>query len=255
MIRRLNFTHRKRINREHLAISLGRTANGSIEFDASIDLSSYDLPPDAHVFIEAYRRTALMRFPAGTVAAIALPEVRELSEFSRPEGIQFRVKVSSPEPDRGKLLAEADRIGFQEPEEINEEQVPLLPVEATELGALVWKLDLTDKPTLLVNEKLGDWREVVRAEAFITLVLPEAFRQVLTRIWVIDKAADVDNTETWHGQWVRFAVQIPGSDSPPDVEDDASIIEQWIDDVVGNFSSRLKMLDRFVDYWAQEEQK
>lgn len=254
MIRRLNFTRRQRINREHVSISLGRAGNGTINFDASIDLSSYDLPPDAHVFIEAYRRTTQMRFPAGTVAAIVLPDVRELGEFSRPEGIQFRVKVSSSEPERGKLLAEADRLGFQELEEVKEEQVPLLPVEATELGALVWKLDLTDKPTLLVNEELGDWREVVRAEAFITLVLPEAFRQVLMRIWVTDKASDEDNTETWHGQWVRFALQIPGVDAPPD-DDDVNAIEQWVDDVVENFTSRLKVLDRFVDYWTREEPK
>lgn len=253
MIRRLNFTHRKRINREHLEISLGRSATGAIEFDASFDLAPYDLPTDANVFVEAYRRTTVMRFPVGTVAELKLPDVRELSEFGRPEGILFRVKVSSSEPDRGKLLAEADRISFRLPEETQEEQIPLMPVEAAELGAAVWMLDFTDEPVLLVNDKFGDWREIVRSEIFITLVLPEALRQVLTRILMIEKLADDDDEyKTWQGNWVRFTQNLPGIDPLPDLDEEQSVVERWIEDVVKIFSEKSGMFERFASYWAQE---
>jgi len=256
MIRRLNFTHRKRIHREHLAISLGRSASGGVEFDAVIDLSSYDLPSDANVFVEAYRRTTVMRFPIGTVSELRLPDVRELSEFGQADGILFRVKVSSPAPDRGKLLAEADKVNFRRPQETTEEQIPLMPVQAAELGPVVWKIDFTDNPVLLVNEKLGDWREMVRSEVFVTLVLPEALRQVLTRIWILEKTADEDDEfETWQGNWVRFTQKLPGIDPPPDIDSDSTTVERWIDDVVKSFSDSTKLFDRFINYWALEEEK
>ena len=48
--------------------SCARDSDGMLSFDAKLDLTGYDLPDDARVFVEAYRQTSFMRFPHGTVA-------------------------------------------------------------------------------------------------------------------------------------------------------------------------------------------
>lgn len=255
MIRRFNYTERQRIKREHISISLGATAEGVIEFDASLNLSSYNLPLDATVFLEAYRQTTVMRFAVGTVEKIVLPESRELRDFERPEGILFRVKVSSLSPDRGKLLAEADRIRFRKPEDQEEEERrPLLPVRAAELGSLVAKVDFTNEPELLVNQNLGNWREINRNDAFVSLVLPNALREILTKIFIIDKTDPGDEPDRWEWRWMRFTQQLPGAGLRPDLEYEEDV-QIWIDGVVSIFCERMDMIGRFLAFWEREEPK
>src|SRR6266571_2707793 len=105
MIRRINYTGRRRINREDVKIVIYDGNGGPAKFDARLELSSYSLPPDAIVFVEAYRQTFLMRFNFGSISRIELPSDRFLTEFESPEGILFRVKVTSKSPEQGKLLA------------------------------------------------------------------------------------------------------------------------------------------------------
>jgi hypothetical protein len=225
-----------------------------LEFDASLDLASYNLPKDAGVFIEAYRRTTVMRFSAGTVGSFRLPVSRELTDFDQPEGILFRVKVTSTFPDRGKLLAEADKIGFRPLDEINENRDPLLPVHAEELGAIVTKVDFSDGPVLLINKNLGDWREIARSDAFVSLVLPGALREILMRIFVLEQSGDEDDDSgSWQSKWVQFTKLLPGVEPPPGREADQLEFENWIDDVVEVFARRTRMFERFRIYWEREE--
>ncbi|MEY2878027.1 MAG: hypothetical protein RLZZ15_407, partial [Verrucomicrobiota bacterium] len=67
MIRQINHTGRKRISRDAVRISL-READGRLAFDASLKLGEYSLPPDAHVWVEAYRQASWMQFPWGRVS-------------------------------------------------------------------------------------------------------------------------------------------------------------------------------------------
>ena len=70
-IRRINSTGRKKIVRGDARISVRPDPDGVLTFNAMINLADYDLPNDAHVFVEAYRQTTFMRFRHGTVAAPA----------------------------------------------------------------------------------------------------------------------------------------------------------------------------------------
>jgi hypothetical protein len=68
-IRRINSTGRKKIVREDARIFVRTDSDGVLTFDAVLDLTNYNLPEDACVFVEAYRQTTFMRFPHGTVGA------------------------------------------------------------------------------------------------------------------------------------------------------------------------------------------
>jgi hypothetical protein len=117
-----------------------------LNFNADLRLTDHELPAEALVFVEAYRRTTWMRFPFGTVADIQAPppERRRLSEFDSAEGIRFRVKVTQPR-DEHILLAAADRIPLGKPEDEADKEA-LLPVVPVELGDEVWRVDLDDEP-------------------------------------------------------------------------------------------------------------
>ena len=253
MIRRLNYTDRKRIRREDIDISVTTPVDGVPEFEISLNLLDYKLPSEGIVFMEAYRRTTLMRFPLGTVTEVVVPADRKLGEFDTPEGVLFRVRVSSTSPDRGKLLAEADRISFRKPDSTTEERVPLLPVQSADLGAEVTKLDFDDRPTLLINSATGNWRDVARSPVFASLTYPNAFREILIRILRIEKFFDTDEAGDWKCQWLTYAAGLPGVGELPDEGASDSDLEVWIDDAVRVFSQRCQMYERFKTYWEGEQ--
>src|ERR1700728_3479645 len=92
--RRLNYTSRHKINREHAQIvTHDGAAGGPPTFDATLTLAGYSLPGPARVFVEAYRQTAWQRFDFGTIGICTPPENRLLTEFGVMDGVQFRVKV------------------------------------------------------------------------------------------------------------------------------------------------------------------
>src|SRR5260370_36167397 len=101
MIRRINYTGRRRISRDHVKIVVCERSGSPASFEATLDLSSYDLPADATVFVEAYRQTFLMRFNFGISSEIEPPSERFLTEFESTERILFRVKATSQSPEQG----------------------------------------------------------------------------------------------------------------------------------------------------------
>ncbi|HMG76107.1 MAG TPA: hypothetical protein VK582_21575 [Pyrinomonadaceae bacterium] len=251
MIRRLNYTDRKRIKREDVDIVLYQR-NGTPTFEVILRLENYGLPDDAVVFIEAYRRTTSMRFAFGTVSNVKAPNDRNLTEFETPDGILFRVKISSDSPQRGKLLAEADRLSFRTPDSETEERVPLLPVQSADLRSEITKLDFGDKPILLINLHLGNWRDIARSPVFASLVYPSALRQILTRIIRIEKFFDTDDVDDWKSHWLNYAMQLPGVGDVPDEDSEESQLDDWIDDVILAFTKKYGMLERFQTYWKGE---
>jgi hypothetical protein len=109
MIRRLNYTGRRKIPRESVRISLYR--NGSVgEFDAFIRTDGLELPLSARVFVEAYHKSDWMRFDFGAVGEPVIPQDRKLTKFYDGARILFRVKVVSTDGETGKILAEVDRL-------------------------------------------------------------------------------------------------------------------------------------------------
>jgi hypothetical protein len=168
MLRRFNYTGRKKILREDVPVSL-QGVKPLVYFDVDFNnIGKYELPPTARLFVEAYEQASYMRFDFGTLGNITMlsKESRVLSEFEGSDGMRFRIKVVDASPD-AKLLAEADGILPVAPEEVDENKLPLLPVRHDDLGQELWRISFEDgaqnMPTLLVNEVIEDRIAFVRS--------------------------------------------------------------------------------------------
>jgi hypothetical protein len=251
-IRRLNFTGRKRISREHVRIALHEKAGETATFDADLGgLKEYKLPDDALVFVEARLQTRWMRFPFGTVGAITPSSDRRLTEFDSIDGVLFSVKVTSASDRSGMMLAEADRVPVRLPGEVEERRQPLLPVKADDLGHEVFRVDFSGPtPMLLINRAAGDKDTLARSPLFMSLVYPAALREILTRIIHVEQYEEYDEEgDGWMDRWLRFTSKLPNMGPVPGKDEDDSDI--WIDDAVAAFAKQQGMLDRFVAGWQK----
>lgn len=246
---RLNYTGRKTINRSDVRIMIREQPGGVPEFDATLSLESYRLPPQARVCIEAYEQARWMRFDFGSVASLGAPPDRRLREFDSTEGVLFRVKVTSETGRKGVLLAEADKIRPSRPEDDAEEKTPLLPVKPDDLGDEIFRVDYTDQPILLVNRAAGDWQSIARSAAFVSLVYPAVFREVLSRVLLIDKEFEIDDLDEWQSRWLSFAKSLPGVGDLP-ADNDQPAIEGWIGDAVLSFARHWQAAEKFREFWS-----
>lgn len=251
-IRRLNYTGRRKIQREDVGIALHEQPNSPTSFDADLmKLADYKLPADAVVSVEARLQTRWMRFGYGTVSAITPPTDRALTEFDSTDGILFSVKVTAASGIPGMLLAEADGIPAKFPGEAEERRNPLLPVKSDEIGHEVYRLDFSnDPPILLVNRAAGDKDSIVRSPLFMSIVYPAALREILNRIVHVEELDDPDDDgESWQARWLRFATSLPCV-GPIPAKDDGDR-DQWIDDAVASFAKQQGMLNRFIAGWQK----
>jgi hypothetical protein len=253
MIRRFNYTGKQRIRREDVSIRL-TTSKPVRSFEAQLLLGEYGLPGDAKVFIEAYEKTAVMRFPFGAVGSTSPPagEKLKLTEFEGSEAVRFRVKVVDSGGRAGRLLAEAEGIHPVFPEEKDEKRRPLLPVRYEVLGEQVWKVEFPestqDNPILLVNVKIPDKTALVRSPLFVSLVLPAVLREILNQILLVEEYQELEDGSDWKSLWLRFAKRLAGGDPPGEGQDPA----EWVDAAVAAFCDKQKAHTRYAE--TQQEQ-
>jgi hypothetical protein len=250
MIRRFNYTGRKKILREDVPFALtGAKPVWGFNVDLG-KLTTYDLPHDARVYVEAYEQASYMRFDFGMVSAISTPsaDARLLTEFEGSDGVRFRVKVVDASPE-AKLLAEADGILPLSPEEAEQNKLPLLPVRHHNLHQEIWRIDFEDgtqnRPTLLISEQIPDRIAFVRSPAFTAMAWPALFREILTRILLIEKHYEVDDPDDWRSMWLLFArTFVPGSSVPKD----ADTANDWINDIITAFCEKNALLAKLKEY-------
>ena len=249
MIRRLNYTGRKKISRSKVTVRLLPARDGLYAFAAEYDLAGYDFPEDAKVFVEAYNSTSYMRFPFGTVGERRDPQGMTLLEVTPRPLPKFRLKVVDQSERHGLLLGVADKLIPLRPEEELTNRQSLLPVDFCDLGDRIWRLDLTDWPVLELNNRVEAIAEVARSgDAFLALVYPEVVRGILHQIVVIEGETDpnADDTE-WTTLWLRYVCTLPGTTEPPSgaSEDSRSRQEEWIEDAVQAFCKYREARRRF----------
>ena len=64
---KLNYTGRKRLPKKNIAIHVTSGTNGVPEFKIELDLPENKYPDETKIYLEAYYRSSVMRFPLGTV--------------------------------------------------------------------------------------------------------------------------------------------------------------------------------------------
>ena len=246
MIRRLNFTNRKRIDKSRVEISIRESPDNDVPtFDAVLDLGGLELPDDARVVVSPYRLSFAMRFDWGTVGSLIPPEDRRLTET--PVNPQFRVMVLAPDGS-GRIYAMCDRI---KPKRGDAPKSLLWLDEVETLGEEVWHLDIPDgNPTLQVNKSVSDISTDARNNGvFRALVIPQVLRGILQQALIYDCADPDGDSGDWE-DWMEFlrqydvgAIPVPSSTGDRDPEETNQWIDRWVNAFV---NSRLKARELYV---------
>jgi hypothetical protein len=253
MIRRFNYTSRRRLPLERIAVEL-RPGPDAASFDARIDLGDLDLPSEAKVFVEAYYKASYQRFDFGKVAAVSAPASRLLNEIDRGTTVLFRVKVVDATDSLGRIVAELDDIGGKDSQAGEAGRECILPVNFRDLGQEMWRLNLEDtSPVLEVSRFPGAEAFVKNDPLFRGLVLPEAVRQILQSIVSNDEWEGVEEAGGWQGNWIRFIGSYT-NEPPPAAGSEARSREDWIDHAVRSFCERLQFREHIVALREKERE-
>lgn len=245
MIRKFNYTGRKKINRRHVRIDLLRDNSGRRYFNISLRLDNPAFPRNAHVYVEAYHRSGYQRFDFGTIGHRKFPEDRSLRKFSNAAIPLFRVKVVDKTSAHGRILAAVDKIRPERVDDMPMGNQSLLFVEYEDLGSRIWQLDLDgDWPVLRLNRQADGISLVAGSESkFLSLVYPEVYRQILTRILIHDEHTDPDCDDDWQSLWLKHACRLAGTAGPP--IGPKSVQTEWIEKTVDLFCADLSLLEKF----------
>ncbi len=260
MIRKFNFTGRNKIPRKCTGVTLLNADKHPYSFDIEVDLSDFNLPKGALVYVEAYTRSSYMRFDYGTVGDFRIPACRELKDIEAGTTPLFRVKIVDKSSQYGRIIAIADKLHPEGIENTNKRNVSLLHVEFSEdLEGQVWKLDLTeDWPVIQVNNQISSIKEIAKSDdAFTALVYPDVVRQILNNIIEKDELDPKIDEEDWPSYWVKFVSSLPGVGSPPTGGHSNIANEQsyWIENAVRGFCNEKHLLERYKKLYAEEQDK
>ncbi len=255
MIRRLNYTGRKKIPTECIRFRI--TDQVPPCFDADLRLDDMDFPAEARVFVDVSQgaSTTTRRFDFGTLALLRPPQERSLAGFD-PTSLQFEVKVvESVGHQAGKLLGISTAVRPRQPGDPHDASIlPLLPVRLVDLDAQVWSLAFDRaRPHLLLNKQVPGIHDMAKTNGmFFSLVYPAVVRSVLTRIIIVEGILDPaeDDLETWTSLWLRWAIarhpdQVPAAGDSPE-------LLEWVEDVVAAFCKERATLNLFLDSCGTE---
>jgi hypothetical protein len=249
MIRRLNYTGRKKIARSKVTVRLLPAGNGHYAFSADFDIGEYSFPAEASVFIEAYNSISYMRFPYGLVVQRKEPDDTRLLDLAPRPLPKFRLKVVDQSKSLGLLLGVADKIVPLRPDEDLATKQSLLPVDYCDLGDQIWRLDVSDWPVLELNNRIDGIAEIARSEDyFLGLVYPEIVRQILHEIVIEQDVTDLGFDDTdWTSLWLRYVCSLPGVSEPPSGASEEARARriEWIEEAVQAFCRSKQARQRF----------
>ncbi len=254
MIRKFNYTGRKKIPRVLIPVAIYEMTDGTVQFGTELNIDDLGLPDGASIFIEAYKPMRYYkRFSYGKVGNRIVPSDRDISDAGETEDLLFRVKIVDDTIKTGILVAVADRIAPKLDSKKPSRRKSLLPVVCRDIGDLIWRLSLgeEDHPVLEISSNIDGLSEIIRSDlVFHALVLPEVFRQILRHIFeeeqIFQPYADDD---VWHC-WLRFSCSLPGITNPPEEDDDDNRRKnQWIEDVVDSFCRTQKYISNYSKHY------
>jgi hypothetical protein len=237
LIRKFNYTGRKKINRE--SISLGLLGNGpERRFTCLVKLDDYKFPPKARVFVEAYYATEVKRFDFQTADNPKEPSDTTLKEFSSFPVIYFRLLVVDDHSGRQLILGAADKLSTYP-----SGKRPLLPLQIINSMKQEWKIIfVNDRPVVALNGNIIGALERIKTDPQLRYsILPAALREVLMQfVFVEEVDDDPDEDDDWY-DWRKFCfdIAVPAAGVTLEKSDPSfsgSNVRDWIDEVVERFS-------------------
>lgn len=237
MIKRLNFTGRRRIPRDRIEIEVD---GQSRVFNAAVNLDGLEFVERAKVILEATcaGSTLVPRYDFGEVGSVRKLENEALNGLGG-ERVNFTVKVV--DQTIGRILGIAENIQKpicgDETSEIGRKGI--LPIEQVDLGRELWKLEFGEQNvTLLVNKHVPGLADRARGDPLLyAMIYPEIVRRVLERAIYVEHA-EIEDNDRWPVLWLRFGRDLhPTHDEPP-ADDDQDACDDWIDEIVQTFCEK-----------------
>lgn len=241
MRRRLNYTGRKRIKREHFMAKV--VGDDGLVVSMHLDCSQTEFPDNAIVIAEPHIGTVSQRINLGTIAKLDTSANHDLSSLGSPEKIIFDVKVVSED---GLILGSGTGIPLTGRGESGGSR-SLLPVrKSLELGNEIWKLrSLEDaEPCLLINGKVSGLLDRLVSDPLIQgAILVPAVRMIVTYLLEDGTPESVP----WQGHWATwFATAMEGKsleDAMSEADSDTFAIQRFADEAAISFADQFGFAD------------
>jgi hypothetical protein len=248
MIKRVNFTGRRRIARTRVHIELFDGEPRT--FSATIDLSELGFKPDAAVYLDAMcaGSSTVERFHCGEVGKLR-PILNWPLMETNGENIYFTLKIVDRKNRFGRIHGIAENI---RPEPTGKETPAgkrgILPIEARDLGEELWQLEFKSHDVfLLVNQDVPGLVERARTDPlFFAVVYPEVVRRVLTAAFVENADIEEDD-DRWPIAWLKFGKALhPLHAAPPTGSEREEERQEWIEDVIEAFCKKHQMKSQYA---------
>lgn len=248
MIRKFNYTGRRKLNRQRIDISVVDDRPYK-SFTATLNLEGLGLSDDAKVYVEPYYKSSFMRFSFGTVANQQLPENTILSDIPATSIIRFRIKVVDETKRLGRIIRVADKIKPKNPEADSGNRMSILHIDwDKDLDQQIFRVAFPDNdyPRLEINKKIENAKELVKTDQiFRSLVFPVAVRLVAEKI--ANTRNDFEEGDSsWQSTWLKFIKEILHVSIDVEFEDDNDDeINHWVEEVVSAFCRKNKFRKSF----------
>jgi len=239
MLTTINYTNRAKINKQDFKITTFETGDGALEFDFAIDrLKTEKFSNTAKIYLEAHANLTRQIFDCGTVSNFQLPINRKLDELDRSYSPAFSIKIVEESGGLGRILASGAQFKANDDPDLD---VELLPVVSHDLGQVPWKVDFSARPhELIINSNIPNGIELFKSDAaFKALVLPAAFKQILTHHLSNDNEDLDENSKNW------FLLAESLFEEKPD-DDDLEILNGWIEGVISEFCMQHRWTEGLV---------
>jgi len=258
MIRRYNYTGRKSIPQKCIRI---RINNDTKIFDASWNLDGIDVPSSGQVCIEAFSSGSpdVQRYQYGTVGTPNPSASTRFLGMFPSEVIAFNFKVIDVDENQGRLLGVSPNIKPIGDDESEAGQQSILPINPTDLGQQVWRLNYNhSRPWLEVNNQIPDIMTIAREDRqFFSLVYPAVIRQILTRILIVEEWSDISGSkDDWRVQWLMWGTHWHPDNEQPSNDPSGDCQEEWlewIEEVAQAFCRKHMILEKYT--FTEEEGK
>jgi len=245
MLKRINYTDRRRIPRSQIAVKVDPTDPASFTIDLPQNLIESPEAEAAYVDITSAGSSEVLRHTLDWTGSGVARGPYSLGRIPWKKAI-FDVKVVEVEgEDPGRILRRATRIkavgAGSDAEDTSTHQ--LLTTIREPLGEQVWALRFGEPVTLVINDTLAMTDEQFLAnQSFASLVFPEICRRAVE--WAVLSEGvmpgDITSDDTSAASlWVRFAMDTaPHAECPVKPtggwdSQNRGELDDWIDEVVG----------------------
>ena len=196
------------------------------------NLSDYNFPDNAIIFLEAHNRQDIDHIDLGEVKLFSQEKIKkQLPSFEVPQRskIKFRLKVVDTKTWHLLGLAE----NMRERKYANS----LLDIRTDDKINTTFKViwDTIDNPALVINQNLRETREDIKP------FLAEAvFREILQ--YLVLQRTEFDEDDLEGHKWIKFAKKWKFKSDLMTLEFEEK--KEWINDVIDEFAKKLKTVKK-----------